>query len=189
MPLLEISDASKKTVKSRAEKRKAEKLEKDIKRENDSSSDRVFSTDQKIQLEIIDLTRQQTNDRSRESVFMGLCVQEAALTKQIDRAERMAQRFAPDDVEDPNNKWWSKLNELIIKQESIIKQMENLNNDAIKNNNGGSTQNPTSSTDVSSPAKQSGLSLLKAGHTVEILSDLRKDSEQETSTAQSITAT
>ena len=36
---------------------------------------------------------------------MGLCVQEAALTKQIDRAERMMQRFAPDDVEDPNNKW------------------------------------------------------------------------------------
>ena len=67
--------------------------------------------------------------------------------------------------------------------------MENLNNDAIKNNNGGSNQNPTSSTGVSSLTKQSGLSLLKAGHTVEILSDLSKDSEQETSTAQSITAT
>ena len=93
----------------------------------------------------------------------------------------------PDDVEDPNNSW-SKLNELIIKQESIIKQMENLNNDAIKNNNGGSTQNPTSSIDVSSLAKQSGVSLLKAEHTVEILSDLSKDSERETSTAESITA-
>ena len=80
-----------------------------MKRASDNSSDRGFSTDQKLQLEIIDLTREQTNYRSRESVLMGLCIQEAALTKQIDRAGRMAERRAPNYMDDVNNKWWMKV--------------------------------------------------------------------------------
>ena len=47
LSLLEITDASKNVVKSRAEKRKAEKLEKVLKRVNDSSADRGYNTDKK----------------------------------------------------------------------------------------------------------------------------------------------
>ena len=179
LPLLEITDASKKIVKSRAEKRKAEKVEKDSKRVNDSITDRGFSTDQKMQLEIIDLTRQQTNDRSRESVFMGLCVQEAALTKQIDRAERMAERLAPNDVDNPQNKWWNKVNSLIEKQERIIIQMADLNKDALKNKIRGYSENSTSDIDNNPLTNMSTVlpSLVKAVPQVEITSDLSKDTE------------
>ena len=179
LPLLEITDASKKIVKSRAEKRKAEKVEKDSKRVNDSITDRGFSTDQKMQLEIIDLTRQQTNDRSRESVFMGLCVQEAALTKQIDRAERMAERLAPNDVDNPQNKWWNKVNSLIEKQERIIIQMADLNKDALKNKIRGYSENSSSDIDNNPLTNKLTVlpSLVKAAPQVEITSDLSKDTE------------
>ena len=183
LSLLEISDASKKTVKSRAEKRKADKIQKDIKRAADSNPERGFSTDQKLQLEIIDLTRQQTKDRSRESVLMGLCVQEAALTKQIDRAERMAERLAPDDVDDPNNKWWIKVNNLIHKQELIIIQMANLNKAALKSNKGGSNENHISDDNDYSLTNKSVTTMLNDGNQPEILSDLSKESDRDHSTS------
>ena len=179
LSLLEISDASKKTVKSRAEKRKADKIQKDIKRAADSNPERGFSTDQKLQLEIIDLTRQQTKDRSRESVLMGLCVQEAALTKQIDRAERMAERLAPDDVDDPNNKWWVKVNNLIHKQELILIQMANLNQAAIKSNKRGNNENHKSDDNDNSLTNKSVSTMLHDdAKNPEIMSDLSKESDR-----------
>ena len=51
---------------------------------------------------------------------MGLCVQEQALTKQIHRAERMTERFAPNDIDNVNNKWWSKVNILILEEEKSL---------------------------------------------------------------------
>ena len=176
LSLLEITDASKKIVKSRAEKRKAVTLEKNIQRMNDNSSDRGFSTDQKIQLEIVDLTRQQTKDRSRESILMGLCVQEAALTKQIDRAERMAERLAPNQMDDKNNKWWSKVNYLINEQEKIINQMATLNNKAIENNEGVDNQNQQSNLKTKPLTNMSDdtVNFTKAT-IVQVASDLTKD--------------
>ena len=135
---LEIIDASKKVGKSRAEKRKIGKLEKDVKRSNDDTSDRGFTTDQKLQLELINLTRQQTTDRTRESKLMGLCVQETAIAKQIDRAERTAERMAPNDIENPYNIWWKKVNNLLKEQESIITQMALLNKESSQPSLGGS---------------------------------------------------
>ena len=44
----------------------------------------------------------------------------------------MAERLAPDDVDNPQNKWWNKVNSLIEKQERIIIQMADLNKDALK---------------------------------------------------------
>ena len=175
LSLLEISDASKNVVKSRAQKRKSDKIAKQLQRANDSSADRGFSTDQKIQLEMIDLTRQQTTDRSRESILMGLCVQEAALTKQIDRAERMAERLAPNDIEDVNNKWWNKVKNLIHKQELIVTEMANLNNLAIVSNKGGSNNSLNSNKDSSTLTKCSSESFIETSN-IEVLSDLSKDS-------------
>ena len=182
LPLLEITDASKKVVKSRTEKRKAEKLEKDLKRVNDSSSDRGFNTDQKIQLEIIDLTCQQTNDRSRESIIMGLCVQEAALTKQIDRAERMAERLAPNDIDNINNKWWSKVNFLINEQEKIIIQMAVLNKKAIDKSNGGTYEKQQSILTSNSGVltnKSPEISVMTKPTEVEVISDISSNTTKE----------
>ena len=145
--LLEITETSQNVGKSRSEKRKADKLEKDAKRVSDDSAERGFTTDQKIQLQMIGLTRQSTNDRSRESRLMGLCVQEQALPKQIDRAKRIAERLAPDDMDNENNKWWKKVHTLLKQQEAIVIQMALLNNSAIDHSNGGSKDNHGSNLD------------------------------------------
>ena len=150
LALLEITDTAKNVGKSRSGKRKAEKLEKDNNRVTDNTAERGFSTDQKIQLELVGLTRISTTDRSRESRLMGLCVQEQALTKQIDRAERIAEKMAPDEIENMDNKWWKKVHILMKQQEEIILQMANLNNTALDQNNGGGKENLGSNFDESS---------------------------------------
>ena len=81
---------------------------------------------------------------------MGLCVQEQALTKQIDRAERIAEKLAPDEIENMDNKWWKKVHILMKQQEEIILQMANLNNTALDQNNGGGKENLGSNFDESS---------------------------------------
>lgn len=179
LSLLEISDASKDIVKSRAQKRKSDKLEKNLKRTSDDSANRGFSTDQKLQLEIIDINRQQTNDRSRESVLMGLCIQEHALTKQIDRAERMAERRAPDSMDAPENKWWNKVDMLIKEQESVITQIAQINNNAMKSQKEGNKKIETSNNNQKStlPTDLSSDSLLKASCQLEVLSSFSKDSD------------
>ena len=184
--LLEITDASKNVVKTRAEKRKAEKVQKEVKRVNDSSADRGFNTDQKIQLKLIDLTWQQTNDRSRESILMGLCCQEQALTKQIDRAERIAERFAPNDIDDVNNKWWNKVNSLLMKQENIIIQMATLNQKAIDKND--KVENETENLSANSNSVLTNkwfVSVINKEKEPEVLSDLSKDTMTDISTSAS----
>ena len=78
---------------------------------------------------------------------MGLCVQEQALTKQIDRAERIAEKMAPDDMEDQSNKWWKKVFELMKQQEEITLQMATLNNKSLVQNNGGGKESHGSNLD------------------------------------------
>ena len=141
LALFEITDTAKNVGKSRSQKRKADKLEKDAKRVVDDTANRGFTTDQKLQLEIIGLTHQSTNDRSRESRLMGLCVQEQALTNQIDRAERIAERMAPNDMENINNRWWKKVDNLMKQQEAIVVQVACLNNNSIDTIEGGSKDN------------------------------------------------
>ena len=178
LPLLEITDASKDVTKSRAQKRKSDNLEKNLKRASDNSSDRGFSTDQKLQLEIIDLTREQTNYRSRESVLMGLCIQEAALTKQIDRAERMAERRAPNYMDDVNNKWWMKVDELVKEQDNVVGRIAEINSNAMdkqkEGNNKSQRSNKISKNDLLTT--ELGGTMLKASQ-VEVLSSFSKESD------------
>ena len=119
-------------------------MEKAVKRTTDETADRGYSTDQKIQLEMIDLSRKQTNDRGRESILMGLCIQEHALTKQIDRAERMADRRAPESMDDLSNKWWKKVDDLIKDQEKVISKIAEINNRAMTNDVKGVKKTQTS---------------------------------------------
>ena len=106
---------------------------------------------------------------------MGLCVQEAALTKQIDRAERMAERLAPNDIDNMNNKWWSKVNFLINEQEKIIIQMAVLNKKAIDKNNGGTNEKQQSILTSNSGVltnKLPDVSVMTKPIEVEVISDI-----------------
>ena len=82
-------------------------------------------------------------------MLMGLSVQEQALNKQIDRAERMAERFASDEVDNLDNKWWKNVRALMKKQESLIVKMATINNQAIHTSQGGSNKTPISNIDIS----------------------------------------
>ena len=180
LPLLEITDASKEVVKSRSQKRKGEKIEKAVKRASDDMADRGYSTDQKIQLKMIDLTTKQTNHRGRESILMGLCIQEQALTKQIDRAERMADRRAPDAMDDLSNKWWKKVDDLIKEQEKVINKIAEINSKAMCTVAKGGQHNQTSINDDLSNnsllTSELSNTLLKASQ-VEVQSSFSKDDD------------
>ena len=71
-----------------------------------------------------------------------------ALNKQIDRAERMAEKFAPDEIDNINNKWWKKVNDLINKQEMVIAKMANVNTNALDITQGGIKRTQTSNLDI-----------------------------------------
>ena len=180
LPLLEITDASKEVVKSRSQKRKGEKFEKAVKRASDDMADRGYSTDQKIQLKMIDLTTKQTNHRGRESILMGLCIQEQALTKQIDRAERMADRRALDAMDDLSNKWWKKVDDLIKEQEKVIDKIADINSKAMGTLAKGGEENQSSINDVTNNnsllTSELSNTLLKASQ-VEVQSSFSKDDD------------
>ena len=129
---------------------------------------------------MIDLTTKQTNDRGRESILMGLCIQESALTKQIDRAERMADRRAPDDMDDLSNKWWKKVDDLIKEQEKVINKIAEINSKAMCTVAKGGQHNQTSINDDLSNnsllTSELSNTLLKASQ-VEVQSSFRKDDD------------
>ena len=54
LSLFEINDAYKDIVKSHAEKRKAEKMQKDLERSSDQNNKRGLSTDQHIQMQFLE---------------------------------------------------------------------------------------------------------------------------------------
>ena len=95
----------------------------------------------------------------------------------------MAERLAPDDADDPNNKWWIKVNNLIHKQELIIIQMANLNKAALKSNKGGSNENHISDDNDYSLTNKSVTTMQNDGNHTEILSDLSKESDRDHSTS------
>ena len=140
LPLLEISDASSKTVKSRAQKRKADLLVKNTQREHDSTSSRGFSTDQNIQLQMVSLQRVQVSNQNRETILIGLCMEESTICKQLERAEKLALRLAPDNIDDPTNYYWKKVEILSKKQEAITTRMSELNNAAFDKEKGINNQ-------------------------------------------------
>ena len=140
LPLLEISDASSKTVKSCAQKRKADLLVKNKQREHDETSSRGYSTDQNIQLQMVSLQRVQVNNQNRETILIGLCMEESTICKQLERAEKLALRLAPDNIDDPTNYYWKKVEILSKKQEAITTRMSELNNAAFDKEKGINNQ-------------------------------------------------
>ena len=124
LSLLEITDPHKDIVKSRAQKRKAEKIEKDTKRASDIENDRGLSTDQQLQVEMLKIQKQRDQDRNKETLLVGLNMQESAISRQIDMFERRAIRL--DAMGTPHN-CWDKIDELIKKQEDVVSQITELN--------------------------------------------------------------
>ena len=132
LTLLEITDADKNVGKSRASKRKANNIEKELKRESDAQNKRGFSTDQELKLEIINLQKRKEEDRSRETILVGLSIQESAIDRQIQHAEKRAIRLSPDDETTRNSIHWKRVDLLIEKQNEVMKRISDINEEGMR---------------------------------------------------------
>ena len=79
LTILELKDCDASIIKSRSEKRKQDKLQIDLVREQDLSNKRRISTDQRIQIDAMNLQKSHDDDRKRETLIVGLSIQESAL--------------------------------------------------------------------------------------------------------------
>ena len=65
------------------------------------------------------------SDRQREANLVGLSIQEAAISKSLDQAERRAENRCPEH--DSNNRFWTKVDELLLQQEAILEKIDKCN--------------------------------------------------------------
>eukprot|EP00548_Thalassiothrix_antarctica_P015743 CAMPEP_0194166986 /NCGR_PEP_ID=MMETSP0154-20130528/2433_1 /TAXON_ID=1049557 /ORGANISM="Thalassiothrix antarctica, Strain L6-D1" /LENGTH=427 /DNA_ID=CAMNT_0038877803 /DNA_START=367 /DNA_END=1647 /DNA_ORIENTATION=- len=122
--LLTIDD--KKVEKSTNATRKVkERKKKDSERAHDSSTERGFSTDQRINIEQLRVQKMSCIDRKNEAVMFNLAIEESALARQVEVSETRAQLRCPEY--DDNNLFWKKANAIIKKHEQVMDRISNLN--------------------------------------------------------------
>ena len=145
LSLLEINDPHKSIIQSRAEKRKAEKLEKQNEREADVDHKRGYSTDQQIQIELLELQKIRDTSRIRESLIIGLSIQENAISRQLESVERRALRY--DEI-GKEHKLWDTYDSLIQDQQKVIKEISDLNSKGLSKNDSDQIENNGKATNV-----------------------------------------
>ena len=104
---------------TRKDNRKRSLEEKSEESRNDNFNKRGFTTVQQIELENLNERRLERNDRQRESLIVGLSIEEAALSNSIEKAEKRAEMRCGEY--DPSNIFWKKVDALIEKHEEVLK--------------------------------------------------------------------
>ena len=117
-----ISDNGKKGV-SRKEQRSKDKEAKMIDLVNDTKNVRGFTTDQRIQIESLNLQKQDIVDRKKERSLVSCIAEESALGRQIESAERRAASRCP--TYDANNVYWKRVDDLLMRQDKVINKIGN----------------------------------------------------------------
>ena len=121
LSLFNTSDENEKGGKSRAKKRKADKLEKDQNRKDDNSNERGLTIDQKISYEALLIQQKSHVQHQNESTMVGLIAHEAAFSKRLDSAARMAALRCKEY--DEENIHWKKVNEMEAQHSEIMKNL------------------------------------------------------------------
>ena len=124
----------KKGVGSRSQQRSAIKAEKLANSKVDTTAERGFSTEQRLEIETNEIRREEMNDRKKESILVGISIEEAAISRLIEAAERRAEMRCKEYNQ--SNKFWQKVDELMVKQEDIMKRMEEFNKVHVQVSNG-----------------------------------------------------
>ena len=96
----------------------------------DTTHVRGFSTDQRIDIENLNVRKQALCDRQREQSIVGFSIEEAALGRQIETAERRAAVRCP--VYDPTNVHWQRVDRLIEEQDEVIQRIRDFNEHKVK---------------------------------------------------------
>ena len=132
-------DAPKSTVMSRAAKRKAVLQKKKEERENDRSAIHGFSTDQRINIQALNISQKRLEHQKNQSFLVSLSIQESAMSRQIEAAEKRAMIRCP--TYDANNVHWKLADDLALEHQVLVKsigekteKMFNNNNNSLKDN-------------------------------------------------------
>ena len=111
-----------------------QRINKAKKKQNDSASDtateRGFSTDQRIEIEHLNVSKQFIRDRQRELSIVGFSIEESALAIQLESAERRAMLRCPEY--DVANVYWKRVDELIEEQDIVRRCSRDFNASAFK---------------------------------------------------------
>lgn len=94
-----------------------------IERASTETASRGFSTDQRINIENMNINRQRLNHQHQETQLVGLSIHESAIGRQIASAEaRAASRCAKYN---PKNIYWKRVDDLLEKQDNVTDDMGN----------------------------------------------------------------
>ena len=116
-----LDDADKATVMSRSQRRKATIKKKAEERENDRSTVRGFSTDQRINIQALNINKKRLEHQRNQTFLVGLSIQESAMSRQIESAEKRATFRCP--VYDPFDIHWKIVDELIKDHSDLVKSI------------------------------------------------------------------
>ena len=124
-------DAPKSKIRSQAQRRKDKAAVKTEARESDTSASRGFSTDQRINIEAINVHARRLEHQKSETRMVGLSIQQSAIDCQISSAEARALIRCPDY--DPSNIYWKRVDELILDQAATLQTIKDLSNSLLSN--------------------------------------------------------
>ena len=131
LPLTLVADVNKKKGSgSRAEQRRQDSKDGKKDAAHDTTATRGFSTEQRIDIENLKVRKQSLMDRQRESTMVGLSIEEAALSRQIESAERRAGMRCP--IYDASNVHWKRVDTLVDEQDKVLQRIRNFNENKSK---------------------------------------------------------
>ena len=121
-----ITDIDKKKgTGTRSELRNQLKMEKKEDATCDNTGLRGFSTDQRIEIENLNIRKKQLANQVREQRVVGLAIEQDGITRQIEIAERRAKMICSDYDED--NVHWKRVESLLKEQDAVLKRIRDFN--------------------------------------------------------------
>ena len=99
---------------SQSKKRKYDSILKNSEVSHDSSAVHGFSTSQRIDIKTLNMQQQQILDRHNETSIVALSIEDSAIGRQLDAAEKRAELRCGDYSS--NNVYWQRVDALIEDQ-------------------------------------------------------------------------
>ena len=110
---------------SRNNMRKEDAANKKKDAETDTSNDCGFSTEQRINIENLNIRKKEREDRNRESTLVGLSIEAGVVSRLVQAAERRAEQRCPDY--NATNQYWVKVDILLERESEVLSKIHTAN--------------------------------------------------------------
>ena len=125
MLLLTDDSAVKKGDGTRKKQRKEKSDAKQVDAAHDTSAVRGFSTDQRIDIEKLNVQQSMMKDKRDETAIVALSIEESALARMLAMAEKRAEVRCP--MYDENNIHWQRVDSLIEDHSCVMERIKSFN--------------------------------------------------------------